>query len=166
MAQGDTRISTKEFVVHLKPQSKQDEVRKRIEKLGSWSEIPGHADTYVVHVDAAFKSAREGWKTLCKAAGSAGEVLPVFVTAEGEPQYSVGTVHLRFPAPPSDEELKDLLPASVRVIERNEYVPAQIAVEPTNLRKQFLPDVLSELQQQSGAEVQVWPETLQAFRRA
>jgi hypothetical protein len=52
------------------------------------------------------------------------------------------------------------------MIERNEYVPAQIAVVPTNLRSQFLPDVLSELQQQSGAEVQVWPETLQAFRRA
>lgn len=160
------RISTKEFVVHLAAKAKASEVRKKVEQVGSWYEVPGHADTYVVKADAAFASPREGWEKLCKAVGSHGEVLPVFITAEGESQYSVGTVHLRFATPPSDAELKDWLPAGVRVKERNEYVPQQIAVEAANPRQQFLPDMLTELQQQSGQEVQIWPETLQAFRRA
>ncbi|MBL9084510.1 MAG: hypothetical protein JNK76_22095 [Planctomycetales bacterium] len=162
MSSPTDRISANEFVVKCRSVSSLPELKR----LGEVNPIPGQANTYLMRLTRPVADARSGWKKLRKALGTSWQVLPVFLSDDDQPKYPVGTVQVRFSKPPSDAQLRSWLPAGLRVKSRNEYVPAQVELEPSKPDEEYLPDLLSKLRTTSGEEVTVWPDTLQQFRRS
>ena len=156
------RISSSEFVIRSVDGVK---LSKILKPLGDLVGIPGQKDTFLIRLVAPASNPRVGWNQLRTVIGSHGQVLPVFLGEHEQPKYSVGTLQVRFPSPPSDDELYAWLPAGLRVKARNEYIPSQISLEPAEPTGQFLPDLIADLRQHNGDQVQVWPETLQLFRK-
>jgi hypothetical protein len=83
----------------------------------------------------------------------------------GEESYPTGEVSIRFSAPLESEDLEGFVRKhALQVLRRNEFVPEQVVVAPTEPRGTWLPDVVERL---NGEHVvaKAWPNTLSRYRR-
>jgi hypothetical protein len=162
----DARISDSAFVIRAPGTTDIARLSQALGAAGALEAIAGHPGLYLVTLSHAAKDARHGWELVRQQLGGEVEVFPVYIGEDELPRFSVGTLQVRFPSPPSDTELAQWLPQGLRIKGRNEYVPAQIALEPADPAGQFLPDLVAEVEKSSSQPVRVWPETLQQFRRS
>ena len=158
-------ISDSEFVVRLPSELTPQAAAGKLQGVASLEPLAGHPGLHIVSLASGAASPKKGWELLRKKLGGKVEVSPVFLDEDQTPRYAVGTFQVRFPSPPSDAELHEWLPQGLRVKGRNEYMPAQVALEPEDPARQYLPDLLAALQQHIAEGVTVWPETLQRYRR-
>lgn len=106
------------------------------------------------------------WKVILDTAKSVGWASPVLLDEQGEKHFPTGDVSVRFKTAPSDEELARFAEkADLVVIDRNEFVPEQVIFRPSNSRRTFIPDLVTDLE--SAGEVETaWANTLTRYKRA
>jgi hypothetical protein len=92
------------------------------------------------------------------------KVYPVVVNEAGDELFPTGSVAVRFATTPTDADLARFVAEhKLQIRARNSYVPRQVAFDAVSATR-FLPDVLSELEQDDTVE-RVWPETISQYRR-
>lgn len=159
----NTRVTPDEFVVRVPTTGDRSHVLGRITELGTVQPISAHPELVVLHLDKAGKGTAKGrWQKLRKAVGNAA-VFPVFVDDTQSARFPVGTIQVRFKAPPTAAVLDQLaLKHGLVVRGRNKYAPTQIAFTPPD--DAYLPDLIEDIG--GGEELEaVWPETLSAYQR-
>ena len=157
-----------EFVIRLPGGTVSRAVVEKLEKLGSVEPLPARPDTLHLRLKTAVGKAaapKTVWKRIQKIAGDGAQVIPVLVGEGNESRYPVGTIVVRFKAPPSERELAQLADDyGLKLEARNKYVPAQASFTAAAPDQQYLPDVLKKVNKQHDI-VAAWPETLSKYRR-
>ena len=157
--------SRDQFVVHFHDESRVSELRKRAEDLGSLEVIQGPEEFWVLRLKQPEAEPRAAWESVRKALGGDWTVDPVFLDEQGRPHYPTGRIQVRFIVPPRPAQLKQFAKLHrLEVCARNQYVPAQAVFQPQAKARNYLPDLLEEIQ--SAETVQAaWPDTVSAYKR-
>jgi hypothetical protein len=126
--------------------------------------IAGSSDLVLVRVPATRGSAREAWQRVNDQLAGGTSVQPVFLDADGRPQYPTGEVSVRFRSAVSDAELDRFAARhKLRVLRRNDFVPEQVVFAPVE-SSDYLPDVVDALE--ASAETRMaWPNTVAKYER-
>ena len=161
---GGYRLRNNAYVIRFPDDEHRAENRRLVEQLGIVEELPTHPELLLLHVDPAPADAKDGWRNLHKVLGDECGVYPVILDDDGNSKYPLGSIIVRFPTPPSDDELEQWAHDHKLVVqERNEYAPQQVSFHPAKHERQFLPEVVHRLSETSG--IRSWPDTLSSFRR-
>lgn len=83
----------------------------------------------------------------------------------GAESYPTGEVSIRFGEPLEGEDLERFVARhALELRRRNEFVPEQVVVAPTDPSGTWLPDVVQRLNDE-GAVAEAWPNTRSRYRR-
>jgi hypothetical protein len=83
----------------------------------------------------------------------------------GQESYPTGEVSIRFEAAPDQSELDRFVQEhGLELRRRNEFVPEQVVVAPSDARKTWLPDLVEHLNN-DGTVAKAWPNMLSRYRR-
>ncbi len=166
MAAG-SRVSTDCFVLRSTSGASLERVRKAAEPLGTIQAVPSRPGVFLLQLSKPVSpDPKEVWQFVQQSLGDDFEVDPVFVDDSGARRFSLGTIQARFQQTPSDGELSSWSEQrGLQVQARNRYVPNQIAFRLATPQRQFLPEVLNQVQSEVDRPVEVWPETLSEFTR-
>lgn len=161
---GPHAVSVDKYVVRL-PEQDRGELRRRVEKLGVVEEVPAHPDLLVLHLaHVSATDAKDAWRAVQDQLGRQVEVNPIVVDEDGQSKYALGSIVVRFPNPPSDEELAAWASEHDLIIrERNKYVPQQVSFGLAHAHRQFLPEVVQSLLK--SPQLRCWLDTLSTYRR-
>lgn len=84
---------------------------------------------------------------------------------EGEESYPTGEVSIRFGEPLEPEDIEAFVRKhALELRRRNEFVPEQVVVAPTEPRGTWLPDLVERLNGE-GVVAKAWPNTRSRYRR-
>ena len=87
------------------------------------------------------------------------------IGGEGEESYPTGEVSVRFGLPLEPEDIDEFVRKhGLEVRRRNEFVPEQVVVAPTEARGTWLPDLVERLNDE-GVVAKAWPNTQSRYRR-
>lgn len=88
------------------------------------------------------------------------------ILGEGDQEsYPTGDVTIRFNSPPDASALESFAQKhAVTVQRRNEFIPEQVVVTPSEPRGTWLPDLVDRLNGEQHV-AKAWPNTLSAYRR-
>lgn len=158
-----TRVNPDAFVVRMLPIGDQPHQLSQMAELGTVQPLAAHPELLILHLAKSAKgTAKAQWQKLRKAIGNAA-VFPVFVDDAQSARFPVGTIQVRFKAPPTAAALDQLAEKHGLVVGgRNKYAPAQVAFTPAD--DAYLPDVIEGIEADADLEA-VWPETLSAYQR-
>jgi len=121
---------------------------------------------FVITLAKSAPSGKQGWTKLSELLNGKAKVFPVFEDENEAPRYPIGKLQVRFPSRPTDQELRKICQTQgLKVSERNEFVPDQVAFELKKSSDQYLPDLVQQLRAEQGPSTKVWPVTLSQFRR-
>ncbi|MGH9944337.1 MAG: hypothetical protein ACRD9R_18480 [Pyrinomonadaceae bacterium] len=153
-----------EVLVVRVAEGEKDDVSHRLARLGAVEDLKGGLLLLRAHV--APKSPRENWRRARKLMGADAFVQPALVGESGDGQYPTGEIAIRFHETQTDAYLKKFAKAhGLRLLKRNDYVPQQAAYQLDDAGSQYLPDLVSMLEQDEKVK-SVWPDTLAHFKRA
>lgn len=156
--------SSNRFIIRLGTADK-DEVMPRLASLGHVEELPDGDEMLLLHIDEN-ADAKEVWERARDAVGPNGFVEPVLYDERGNPHYPTGEVSVRFYKPLSDEQLRRFAADnSLRLRNRNEFVPEQAVFTPITPEEIYIPDLVNRIANSEVAKI-VWANTFSRFERA
>jgi hypothetical protein len=107
---------------------------------------------------------RARWTDILKRVPDAHWAAPVFVVDAGS-QFPTGGVTVRFRHPPSAAAQRAFAERHELIAARpNEFVPAQVAWQPRDPRRTYLPSLLAALEKDAAIE-SAWAQTISRYRR-
>jgi hypothetical protein len=134
--------------------------------MGSVEDLEAHGGMMVLNLREGPEDPRDAWRRVCEALGSEIRIEPALMDANGEAHYPTGRIAVRFRETPSDTEIERFATEhGLQVHARNRYVPVQVEFEPLEPGRQYLPDVLEEIEVSRGVHA-AWAQTLSRYRRA
>lgn len=88
------------------------------------------------------------------------------VEGDGGDSYPTGEVSVRFEPTVAPGDIESIVAKhSLELRSRNEFVPTQVTVAPSNPKGTWLPDVVEGLNSESVVS-RAWPNTLSSYKRA
>lgn len=134
--------------------------------LDAGSTERGDDDRATVIEDASQDDPRATWSRLLDRFPDADWVSPLVLDEADEQHLPTGDVTVRFRQPPSDEELERFAGTHrLELRRRNEFVPVQASFRPRDLRRTYLPDLVTQLVAE-GDVSKAWLNTRSRYRRA
>lgn len=162
---GPYRLVPGTYVIRLPDAGDHREHRMCVEKLGHVDSVPGHLDLLILTVDSEpTNDSKDAWKSVYNTLGDCFRVYPVVKNEEGSKKYPTGSIVVRFPDAPGDEDLQEWARNhELLVKERNDYVPKQVSFVPSGQECHFLPEVFDSVR--NDPDLRVWLDTLSSYRR-
>ena len=145
-------------------QRNEEDIGRKLGELGELQKLKGSDGLLLLQVDE--KSGLKGaWDRARKMLGANGTVQPVLLHEDGSEHYPTGQITVRFKTNPSDATLERFAAEhSLRLCNRNEYVPQQVVLEPLGPSEPYIPDLVEKIQ--SSKDVQMtWANTLSRYTR-
>jgi hypothetical protein len=156
--------SNQKFVVQTA--SNMEEIKKRLDGLGSVEDLNAPGAGVVVHLEQPSSEPRSGWQAIRDAVGEDVDVHPVLMDSEGDPHYPTGRITVRFAKPPQNDEVEQFAHLyNLRTQSQNKYIPTQFVFEPRESANRYLPDVLNKIRSEGSVKA-AWADTLSAYKRA
>lgn len=156
--------SNQKFVVQTA--SNMEEIKKRLDGLGSVEDLNAPGAGVVVHLEQPSSEPRSGWQAIRDAVGEDVDVHPVLMDSEGDPHYPTGRITVRFAKPPQNDEVEQFAHLyNLRTQSQNKYIPTQFVFEPLESANRYLPDVLNKIRSEGSVKA-AWADTLSAYKRA
>jgi hypothetical protein len=153
------------FWIHAASRSRIEDLKKRLDALGSTEILDGLEAGIVLRLQHPDQEPRCAWQAIQDAVGENNEVHPVLLDSEGDLHYPTGRINVRFSRAPNDAEVENF--ARVHNLEtrsRNKFVPTQFVFEPRESSKRYLPDVLKTIRSEELVNA-AWADTLSEYKR-
>lgn len=153
------------FVVHATDQSSMDDLKKRLNQLGSIEVMNGLEKGVILRLPDADQKPRYNWQAIRNLVGEDVGVHPVLLDPGGGPHYPTGRITVRFQHTPNEAEVEQFARAhNLETKSKNKFIPSQFIFEPNESANRYLPDVLDQVRAEESVKA-AWANTLSQYER-
>lgn len=153
------------FVIHAADQSRVDDLKKRLDQLGSIEVMNDPEKRVILRLPDAEQKPRYNWQTIRNLVGEDVGVHPVLLDPGGGSHYPTGRITVRFQRPPNEAEVEQFARAhNLETKGKNKFIPSQFIFEPNESAKRYLPDVLDQVRAEGSVKA-AWADTLSHYER-